>query len=136
MWQQALRFGLIGALATLVHVVMGAILIQSDWPPLIANAFAFLIAFLVSFVGHLGYSFADQEPAFASSLWRFGLVAIAGFLCNEALLAALLTRQWLPDVTALGVSTASAAVLTFSFSKYWAFRRKALRPAPSRNTTL
>ena len=54
MWRRVLKFGLIGALATLVHIIIGAILIQSGQPPLIANALAFATAFLVSFVGHLG----------------------------------------------------------------------------------
>lgn len=128
MWLQMFRFGLVGALATLVHIVIGAILVQSGWPPLIANGFAFVTAFVVSLAGHLGYSFADQHPDRASSLWRFGLVALTGFMCNETLLAVLLTMQLLPDAAALGVSTTCAAGLTFSLSKYWAFQREPLDP--------
>lgn len=136
MWRQLLKFGLIGALATLVHIVIGAILVQSGWPPLIANAFAFVTAFFVSFVGHLGYSFADQEPDRISSLWRCGLVALAGFLCNEILLAVLLTMRLLPDTVALGASTTCAAAMTFSLSKYWAFQREPLIPESVQDNVL
>lgn len=124
MLRQAFRFGLVGALATLVHMVIGTILIQFEWHPLIANAVAFCTAFTVSFIGHLGYSFADQEPGLASALWRFALVALAGFSCNEILLTLLLKMQMLPDTAALWVSTASAAILTFGLSKSWAFRQR------------
>lgn len=122
MWGQALRFGLVGALATLVHMAIGTILVQSGWPPLVANAFAFATAFVVSFAGHLGFSFADQEPDPVAALWRFGLVALAGFLCNEAILAVLLGARLIPDAAALCASTACAALLTFGLAKAWAFR--------------
>lgn len=124
MWRQLLRFGLVGTLSTVVHIVIGTILIQSGSPPLIANAFAFATAFLVSFVGHLGYSFADQEPEPARALWRFGLIAVGGFLCNEASLAVFLATRLLPNMAALGVSTTCAASLTFCLSRYWAFRQE------------
>nr|WP_255453669.1 GtrA family protein [Paracoccus sp. S-4012] len=123
-----MRFGLVGALATLVHMAIGTILVQSGWQPLAANAFAFATAFLVSFAGHLGFSFADQQPDPAAALWRYGLVALAGFLCNEAILALLLAARLIPAAAALWVSTACAAVLTFGLAKAWAFGR---RPAPA-----
>lgn len=123
MWRQALRFGLVGALATLVHMAIGTILVQSGWSPLIANGFAFALAFIVSFAGHLGFSFADQEPDPVVALWRFGLVALAGFLCNEAILVLLVRAPLIPAAAALCASTACAAALTYGLAKLWAFRR-------------
>lgn len=124
MWRQLLRFGLVGTSSTVVHIVIGTILIQSGSPPLIANAFAFATAFLVSFVCHLGYSFADQEPEPARALWRFGLIAVGGFLGNEAFLAVSLAMQLLPHMAALGVSTTCAASLTFCLSRHRSFRQE------------
>ena len=60
-FRQLLRFGLVGALATLVHMLIGATLIHSGWPALGANPVSFVIAFVVSFMGHYGFSFSDQE---------------------------------------------------------------------------
>lgn len=125
MWTQIARFGMVGLLATFVHMVIGFLLIQSGWQPLTANMIAFGIAFLVSFVGHLGFSFADQDANPASALWKFAVVAVLGFICNETLLAALLSQKFLSDMTALCLSTAAAAVLTFSLSRIWAFRKSA-----------
>ena len=122
MWRQMLRFGTVGALATFVHMVIGALLISSSQPALVANLIAFVTAFLLSFVGHLGYSFADEDVQPARALWRFAAVALSGFGCNEALLFVLTSQTVLSDTTALWVSTGSAAMLTFLLSRTWAFR--------------
>ncbi len=122
MVKQVLRFGTVGVMAALVHMVIGFLLIQSNWQPLLANLIAFLIAFLVSFVGHLGFSFADQNVSTSSALWKFAIVALMGFGCNEALLVVLLAQGAFSDTTALWVSTGCAAMLTFALSKVWAFR--------------
>lgn len=131
MLPQILKFGLVGALATLVHMVIGVILIQSGWQPVRANAAAFSTAFVVSFIGHLGYSFADQEPRLASALWKFTFVALAGFMFNELLMTILLRMKLIPAVAVLCVSTACAAVLTFVLSRYWAFQRSGQQQVPA-----
>lgn len=126
--KQLLRFGLVGGLATMVHLLIGTILIQSGLPPLTANAVAFAFAFFVSFAGHLGYSFADQEPGFGSSLWRFAIVSLTGFACNEILLAVLLYKTSVPGVPALIATTMVVVFFTFLLGKYWAFSTRAIRP--------
>ena len=122
MWRQLLRFGMVGLLATFVHMMIGFLLIQSTWHPLLANLLAFTIAFVVSFIGHLGFSFADQEVSASSALWKFALVALIGFAFNEGLLIMLLSEGDLSDTVSLWISTGSAAVLTFALSRLWAFR--------------
>lgn len=125
--KQLLRFGMVGVLATLVHLLIGTILIGSGRHPLIANAIAFGFAFLVSFVGHLGYSFVDQEPDFRASFWRFGLVSLSSFACNEILLAILLSNTSIPEVPALIATTTCVVFLTFLMGKYWAFSTRSIR---------
>ena len=122
MVRQMLKFGIVGLLATFVHMVIGFLLIQSSWQPLVANMIAFGIAFLVSFVGHLGFSFADQDVSASSALWKFALVALLGFACNETLLLVLLWQDVFTDTLSLWVSTGCAAALTFALSRIWAFR--------------
>lgn len=118
---QIMRFGVVGALATGVHMLIGLMLIGSGWAALVANGFAFVTAFSVSLIGHIGYSFADQEADLATAAWRFGIVAVAGFCINEAVLAFLLRHAALNGMEALCLSTGCAALLTFAASKYWAF---------------
>lgn len=119
--QQLFRFGLVGMLATVLHMIVGATLIHASWPPLLANLVSFLIAFLVSFMGHYGFSFPDHTQSLGTSLGRFVLVASGGFIVNETLLAGLLHFSPLAPVWCLVVSTATAAVVTFTASRNWAF---------------
>ncbi len=121
MLKQMIRFGLVGTLATFVHMVIGSLLIASGWNPLYANLIAFATAFLVSFVGHLGYSFADQDANPARAFQRFAVVALIGFACNEALLLGLTTQGVFSNTVALWVSTGFAALFTFALSRRWAF---------------
>lgn len=122
MLTRALKFGAVGIIATLVHMSAGYAMIQAQMSPYLANFFAFLIAFIVSFFGHLGFSFADMNADPRTAFRRFGIVAIAGFLCNEALLTLMLTFTTIKEAYALLVSTGCVAVLTFILSKAWAFR--------------
>lgn len=119
---QLLRFGLVGILATIVHMIIGFLLIQAGWHPLLANTCAFVIAFFVSFVGHLGYSFSDQEASFRRSLSRFVAVGLIGFLVNQLILAVLIALAVTSDTASMLVSTGCAAFVTFGLSKVWAFR--------------
>lgn len=121
--RQFLRFGLVGALATLVHMLIGTILIHSGWSALAANPISFLIAFVVSFMGHYGFSFSDQSRDVATSLKRFALVAVSGFAVNEGILAFLIWSDKLPQITALLLSTSIAAIVTFVACRNWAFQK-------------
>lgn len=122
-FRQFLRFGLVGALATLVHMLIGVTLIHSGWPALAANPVSFVIAFVVSFMGHYGFSFSDQEVDIVTSLKRFSIVACGGFFANEALLAVLVWSGGVPQILALVFSTGTAAVGTFFASRNWAFQK-------------
>lgn len=120
--RQAARFGLIGVIATLVHMAVGAGLIQLGWSPLLANVVAFCVAFGVSFGGHFWYSFAGHSATIIGSLRRFLPVALLGFGINQSLLAVLTLTGMLPPTLALVVSTSVAAGGTFILSRIWAFR--------------
>lgn len=119
---QILRFGAIGALATMVHLLIGTMLIKSGRAPLTANGIAFGTAFLVSFLGHLSFSFADHQADPFAALWRFGCVAAAGFAINQAILAVLLHISDLSTMIALIAATTVAAAFGFALSRQWAFR--------------
>lgn len=122
MARQLLRFGIVGALATLVHLIIGFLLIKSGWAAPKANFAAFALAFFVSFGGHLGYSFADQAAPLSAALWRFAIVSGVGFCVNQAALIWLLHHSTLPETGAIVLSTLGAATVTFCLSKAWAFR--------------
>ncbi len=119
---QVFRFALVGGMATLLHMLVGVTLIDAGWPALWANAISFLIAFLVSFTGHYGFSFPEQPASLTTSLVRYVLVACGGFAANETLLGLFIWFDMGSDISGLILSTGLAAVLTFFLSRSWAFR--------------
>lgn len=99
-----------------------ALLEHQLWPEL-ANACGFVVAFFVSFAGHRRLSFQDAGTSLLTSLRRFAVTAVAGFVCNELVFTLLLrVLQW-PALLALSVALVLAAGQTFLFSRFWAFRR-------------
>lgn len=117
----AVRFALVGAIATGVHMATGIVLIGAGTAPLLANPLAFCVAFAVSFFGHYSFSFAGHGTPLPKSLFRFVFVALAGLLINQAVLALLIGSNVLNAGVALVLSTLTAAVATFVFSRSWAF---------------
>lgn len=91
------------------------------WPEL-ANALGFAMAFGVSFVGHRWLSFRDAKTTVATSLRRFAITALAGFVTNELVFVLLLHWLGMPSLLALVVALVFAAGQTFVLSRFWAFR--------------
>lgn len=120
-------FVLVGASAALTHMAVFAlvlILVPTLWPEL-ANVAGFLVAFLVSFVGHRRLSFQDAGTSLLLSFTRFAATAVAGFVTNEAVFIALFRVFGLPTWLALIGGIVVSAVQTFVLSRFWAFRRGA-----------
>ena len=119
--QQLLRFGLIGAAATATHFIIALLLIGVGVHPLWANAWAFLIAFQISFFGHRSFTFRNTDLPLAASASRFAITALLGFGLGEGLLAALLVWTSLSDRLALLAALGTVAILTFLMGRFWAF---------------
>jgi len=120
-------FLLVGASAALTHMAVFALalyLFPPLWPEL-ANLAGFLVAFLVSFVGHRRLSFQDADTSLMQSFMRFAATAVAGFVTNEAVFIALFRVLQLPTWMALMSGIVMSAVQTFVLSRFWAFKRSA-----------
>lgn len=117
---QPLRFLIIGALATLTHLVCALALAWSapDLSVYLINAVAFAIAFLVSFYGHTYVTFRR-----GGSMARFLLVALAGFGLNNLLLHGG-KRAGLAQEVALVLAIGLVPVFTYIASSLWAFSAK------------
>lgn len=123
---QIIRFGAVGASASVLHYLIAITMIGLDVWPLWANFFAFVTAFHVSFFGHFYWTFADVEAFRLRSAVRFFCVAVIGFCFNESLYYCLLRWTDLsPQLSLLFVLLAVAAV-TFQLSRLWAFRVRRL----------
>jgi len=122
MLSQSLRFGFVGAVATLVHLTVGSSWIAFGINPLWANLWAFMTALLVSFLGHQFFTFRGHGRPIRSTATRFASVAILGFVVNELILLTLTRLLQLNPTLSLIISTLSVAVMTFVLSRLWAFR--------------
>lgn len=117
-----LWFLLVGASAALTHLGVFALVQERMWPEL-ANALGFCVAFSVSFSGHRYLSFTDARTSVATSLGRFAVTAVAGFVSNELIFVLLLRVLKMPALLSLLVALVFAAGQTFLLSRFWAFRR-------------
>lgn len=120
-------FVLVGASAALTHMAVFTVVLllaPTLWPE-IANVAGFLVAFLVSFVGHRRLSFQDAGTGLMQSFLRFAATAVAGFVTNEAVFIVLFRVLALPTWVALISGIVLSAVQTFVLSRFWAFKRNA-----------
>jgi putative flippase GtrA len=125
----ASRFGLVGIVATGVHMLVVLLLIQTtNLFVLVANLLAFLTAFGVSFVGNYVWTFGSPGSP-RTAMHRFLLVSITAFSANMCLLALL--TQWAALEPATAAITAATVIpaMTYIGSRSWAFRRR--RPGNS-----
>jgi putative flippase GtrA len=123
---QGLWFIAVGAGAALTHLLVFAGLHHGIAPtlwPEVANAAGFVVAFVVSFVGHRTFSFKDTTTTVRQSFTRFAITALAGFVTNELIFVVLLRYMGLWPLFALVIALVLAAGQTFVLSRYWAFRR-------------
>ena len=125
LWQElcvAARFGLVGITATGVHVlVVWLLLLQTALPTLVANMFAFLTAFGISFSGNYIWTFRmPGQPC--KAIRRFLLISIIAFALNNLLLTGLLHVRWLTPIASAIASIAVIPPITFFASRLWGFR--------------
>lgn len=121
MLRSLFKFGLVGGLATLVHIVVGILLIRFGLDPFLANFLAYLTALGVSFWGHHSFTFNNHNLPLGTTAPRFLSTSFLGFLLNETVLAVVLGFTMIPATTALALATLLVAAFTFLVSKLWVF---------------
>ena len=121
---QFFKFSLVGGLAALTHLLLVFYVTEHFALRLpLANIFAFLGAFWVSFFGHYFFSFEQSaaQVAFVRALWRFFWVACAGFVVNEAVVIALVHLTTWSQLVIVSTAIIVSAIFSFIFSRYFAF---------------
>lgn len=121
--QRLVFFTGIGGFAALVHILVVMNLVTYvNLHPLIANVFAFLIAFNVSYLGHKYLTFANIGEQKQLSLPHFFLVASSAGLINEGLYYLLLSYTQINYLIALILVLGLVAVYSYILSHFWACR--------------
>ncbi|TVQ72137.1 MAG: GtrA family protein [Oceanospirillales bacterium] len=118
---QVSRFALVGVTALMVHWLVVRLLVPLGLAPLIANVFGFIVAFNVSYFGHRKLTFKADNQQHSKTLPKFATVALGSFAVNELLYAILLIFTPLRYDIALFIVLGVVAVMTYLFSRFWAF---------------
>lgn len=127
---QYVRFGVVGLVATAVHVGFFVLLIE--WltvRPLSANVVAFCIAVLVSYLGNFHWTFRadaqtlDKDDCRQPIIFlKFAVVAVTGLLLNTLAVYMVMEVLQLPYGYALIVMVGLVPIVVFLLNKFWAFR--------------
>lgn len=96
-------------------------LLHEGFSAYVANTTAFVFAFGLSYLGHFYISF-DGVARHASAFGRFVIIAIGGFLLNNAILLATLEGLALPPSLALGTAILTVPIAVYLASHFWGFR--------------
>lgn len=121
--RQLACFVAVGTMAALTHWGVAVLLVSRlAWVPALANVAGWLLAFLVSFLGHHGLTFRQAHAPWPVAARRLFLISAGNFTLNEIAYVTLLRSTDLPYDGLLAGILIAQAVLTFLASRYWAFR--------------
>jgi putative flippase GtrA len=123
-WRELLiaaRFGLVGIVATAVHImVVWLSLGEAGITPISANTLAFLMAFGISFAGNYLWTFRSPGSP-RRAMFRFFVIAVCAFAANTLLLAFLVHKGWFSPVVSAIFSASVVPVISFVASRLWGF---------------
>jgi putative flippase GtrA len=126
---QVVRFGAVGAAATLMHALVYALVVANRWTsPLAANTIAYLCALGISFVGHRHWTFATEAAHAArptgdmAALVRYATVSLLGYVLNAAAVAFIVDVLRADPMFALLPMLTIVPAIVFVLSRFWVFR--------------
>jgi putative flippase GtrA len=120
--KQIMRFGIVGLTAATVHFTTVVLFVQyAGLHPLVANAFAFLVSFQVSYFGHRTWTFSGTAALHRVALPKLVLVQVCAFIANESLFYVFL-QMHLPYQVALLIVLSILPIFTFLLSRFWVFK--------------
>ena len=119
--RQGARFGVVGLIATLVHLAVAWVANQwFGFGEYMANGTGFAIAFVFSYLGHFYWTFQKQSDH-QRSLARFLVVAGCGYALSNLVVWIVVQRLGQPfEVALLGILLV-VPVSTWVISRLWAF---------------
>jgi putative flippase GtrA len=120
----AIRFGLVGFLATVVHITLVWFILKNTvFLPIEANALAFLFAFGISFSGNYVWTFRSPGSP-RRAMIRFFVISVSAFMVNSLFLVLLIHKGWFSPVISAVISASVVPVISFAASRIWGFGRR------------
>jgi putative flippase GtrA len=121
--RQITKFGIVGVIASGVNMLGVIFLVEAfSMPPLIANIFAFMLSFNVSYLGQRFWSFAETTTKHRHAIPKYLIVGLTGFGLNELLFSIFLHVFHLYYMLALVIVIGLVAMFSFVCNKLWVFR--------------
>ncbi|MCY7305591.1 MAG: GtrA family protein [Rhodoferax sp.] len=119
--QQFIRYGSVGALATVVHYLLLVLAVErADWAPWWASGLGAVVGAQVAYLGNRWLTFAHAGSARVS--WpRFQLTALAEAVVGMVSVAFAVWLGW-HYLWAQVLATLFSLVLTFAINRSWTFR--------------
>lgn len=119
---QLFRFGIVGLTAAALHFSVVVMLVQLlSLQPLVANVFAFLVSFQLSYWGHRCITFSGTAVLHREAYPKLVMLQILNFCANESLFYFFL-QMHMPYPIALLIVLATLPIFTFICSKWWIFK--------------
>lgn len=121
MVRQALRFAIVGAIATAVHYAILIVLVElADVAPVIATTIGYGVGIVVSFTLNRRYTFAVPDAP-AARFVKFALLYAIGAFLNGLVMSALMGAG-APYLLAQIGATALVLIWNFAGARYLVFR--------------
>lgn len=122
--KQLTRFGLVGAIATGLHVLV-ATGMHDLWgmSPLLANMAGFVAAFLFSYLGHYHWTFTSVV-SHGTSFPRFLLVSVSAFFVSQVIVWAGTHVFAMPMKLAMVPVAVFVPLSSFVVNRIWTFTAK------------
>lgn len=118
-----IRFIIIGALATFSYFILGLFFVTLlNFPTLIGNALAYILSFVISYLGQSKWTF-KAKGSHKAMLPRYALAQLIGLVLNSQII--VLCLKWgMPYFPAMIVASAIVPVIVYLICKYWVFRKR------------
>jgi dolichol-phosphate mannosyltransferase len=121
-WLQLARFATVGASGYVVNLTTFALLVTAAGVHYRAAAVgAFLVAVTNNFFWNRRWTFRIGHGRRSRQAMRFGVVSVAAFLFNLAVLSALVEGLGVPELPAQAIAIVVATPLSFVGNKLWTF---------------
>lgn len=123
---QLTKFGAVGVLASLTHALIFHLLYTTVTNShLIANVFAFLVAFVVSYAGHFHWTFRGESQLIRSqgaAFFRFFRTALIGLAINLFFAQATISWLGLHHYVYLTCLFFVTPIVVFLLTKFWVMK--------------
>ena len=121
---QLIKFIMVGSSAALVHLgILHGLVSNQLLQPIPANVLAFFTAFVISYCGQSLWTFNHKQHNHKATTLRFLATQLfCSFALNQGLYTLLLTTTDLNYLLASLLVLTLVPLVTYSLSKYWAFK--------------